>query len=169
MTFAKIGMFTIGGGYAMIPLIEREIVKKRWMSKEDFMEMFALTQSLPGVFAVNISIFVGYKLHKVKGSLVCALATILPSFVIIMLIAMFVIMYFFMIRPQNKKQKEIANFRKSLQVNQKVITAGGIHGVIKEINDNDVVLEIASNVKIRIDKNSIFAAAADANSSQASK
>ena len=83
----------------------------------------------------------------------------------IMLIAMFVIMYFFMIRPQNKKQKEIANFRKSLQVNQKVITAGGI----KEINDNDVVLEIASNVKIRIDKNSIFAAAADANSSQASK
>ena len=60
----------------------------------------------------------------------------------IMLIAMFVIMYFFMIRPQNKKQKEIANFRKSLQVNQKVITAGGIHGVIKEINDNDVVLEM---------------------------
>ena len=79
----------------------------------------------------------------------------------IFLIAMFVIMYFFMIRPQNKKQKEIANFRKSLQVNQKVITAGGIHGIIKEINDTDVVLEIASNVKIRIDKNSIFAAAAD--------
>ena len=52
----------------------------------------------------------------------------------ILLIAMFAIMYFFMIRPQNKKQKEIANFRKSLQVNQKVITAGGIHGVIKEIN-----------------------------------
>ena len=85
------------------------------------------------------------------------------------LVILFVFMYFFMIRPQNKKQKEIANFRKSLQVNQKVITAGGIHGVIKEINDNDVVLEIASNVKIRIDKNSIFAAAADANSSQASK
>ena len=68
----------------------------------------------------------------------------------IMLIAMFAIMYFFMIRPQNKKQKEIANFRKSLQVNQKVITAGGIHGIIKEINDNDVVLEIASNVKIHM-------------------
>ena len=87
----------------------------------------------------------------------------------IFLIAMLVIMYFFMIRPQNKKQKEIANFRKSLQVNQKVITAGGIHGIIKEINDTDVVLEIASNVKIRIDKNSISAAAADANSSQAGK
>ena len=88
---------------------------------------------------------------------------------IIVMVVMFAIIYFFMIRPQNKKQKEIANFRKSLQVNQKVITAGGIHGVIKEINDNDIVLEIASNVKIRIDKNSIFAAAADANSSQASK
>ena len=55
VTFAKIGMFTIGGGYAMIPLIEREIVAKQWMSKEEFMEMFALTQSLPGVFAVNSS------------------------------------------------------------------------------------------------------------------
>ena len=87
----------------------------------------------------------------------------------ILLIAMFAIMYFFMIRPQNKKQKEIANFRKSLQVNQQVITAGGIHGVIKEINDNDIVLEIASNVRIRIDQNSIFAAAADANSNQAAK
>lgn len=75
----------------------------------------------------------------------------------IMLIAMFAIMYFFMIRPQNKKQKEIANFRKSLEVGQKVITAGGIHGKIKEIKDDHVVLEIADNVKIRIDKSSIFA------------
>ena len=74
----------------------------------------------------------------------------------IMLIAMFVIMYFFMIRPQNKKQKEIANFRKSLQV------AGGIHGTIKEITDDYIVLEIASNVKIKIDKNSIFADASAA-------
>ena len=80
----------------------------------------------------------------------------------IMLIAMFVIMYFFMIRPQNKKQKEIANFRKSLQVNQSVITAGGIHGTIKEITDDYIVLEITSNVKIKIDKNSIFADASAA-------
>lgn len=82
----------------------------------------------------------------------------------ILLIAMFVIMYFFMIRPQNKKQKEITNFRKSLQVNQQVITAGGIHGTIKEINDDYVILEIASNVKIKLDKNSIFAGASSANS-----
>lgn len=75
----------------------------------------------------------------------------------IMLIAMFAIMYFFMIRPQNKKQKEIANFRKSLEVGQNVVTAGGIHGKIKDIKDDHVVLEIADNVKIKIDKNSIFA------------
>lgn len=80
-----------------------------------------------------------------------------PTMMWIMLIAMFAIMYFFMIRPQNKKQKEIANFRKSLQVNQHVITAGGIHGTIKEITDDYIVLEIASNVKIKIDKNSIYA------------
>ncbi|MFA6813067.1 MAG: preprotein translocase subunit YajC, partial [Bacteroidaceae bacterium] len=68
----------------------------------------------------------------------------------ILLIAMFAIMYFFMIRPQNKKQKEIANFRKSIQVNESVITSGGMHGTIKEIADDYVVLEIASNIKVKV-------------------
>ncbi len=89
LTFVRIGMFTIGGGYAMIPLIEREIVRRGWMEREEFVRMFAVTQSLPGVFAVNISIFVGYKLKRFWGSVVCALGTILPSFVIILLIALF--------------------------------------------------------------------------------
>lgn len=88
-TFVKIGMFTIGGGYAMVPLIEREVVDRKWLSKEDFYDLFAVSQTLPGVFAVNISIFVGYKLRKFKGSFVCALGTILPSFLIILLIAIF--------------------------------------------------------------------------------
>ena len=79
---------------------------------------------------------------------------------IFMIILMFVIMYFFMIRPQNKKQKEIMNFRKNLEVGQEVISAGGIYGKVKAIEDNVVVLEIASGVKIRIDKNSIYANAA---------
>ena len=78
----------------------------------------------------------------------------------IMMIAIFAIMYFFMIRPQNKKQKEIMNFRKNLEVGQEVISAGGIYGQVKAIEDNVVVLEIASGVKIRIDKNSIYANAA---------
>lgn len=76
---------------------------------------------------------------------------------ILMMVAIFAIMYFFMIRPQNKKQKEIANFRKNLEVGQSIITAGGIYGKIKEIEDNSVVVEIASGVKIKVDKNSIYA------------
>ena len=76
---------------------------------------------------------------------------------IFMMVAIFAIMYFFMIRPQNKKQKEIANFRKNLEVGQSIITAGGIYGKIKEIEDNAVVVEIASGVKIKVDKNSIYA------------
>lgn len=78
---------------------------------------------------------------------------------LIMMVAIFVIMYFFMIRPQQKKQKEIMNFRKNLEVGQSVVTAGGIYGKVKELEDNVVVLEIASNVIIRIDRNSIYAEA----------
>jgi preprotein translocase subunit YajC len=79
---------------------------------------------------------------------------------LIMMVAIFSNMYFFMIRPQNKKQKEIATFRQNLQVGQEVITAGGILGKVKEIEDHIIVLEIAQNVKIRIDRNSIYADAA---------
>ena len=89
LTFVKIGMFTIGGGYAMIPLIEREVVNRGWIEKNDFLDLFAVTQSIPGIFAVNISIFVGYKLKRIPGSIICALGTILPSFCIILAIALF--------------------------------------------------------------------------------
>ena len=82
---------------------------------------------------------------------------------LIMMVAIFAIMYFFMIRPQNKKQKEIANFRNSLEVGQEVVSAGGIYGKVRSIEGNIVTLEIASGVKIRIDKNSLFA---DANASR---
>ena len=89
ITFVRIVAFTIGGGYAMLPLIQREVVDRGWMSKEEFIDLFAVAQSLPGVFAVNISIFVGYKLKKLTGSVICALGTILPSFLIILAIALF--------------------------------------------------------------------------------
>src|SRR5574344_673059 len=78
---------------------------------------------------------------------------------IFMMIAIFAIMYFFMIRPQNKKQKEIQNFRKNLEVGQEVVTAGGIYGKIKELDDTKVILEIAPSVKITIDRSSIFSEA----------
>ncbi|MFA6623220.1 MAG: chromate transporter [Fibrobacteraceae bacterium] len=89
-TFFKIGLFTIGGGYAMIPLIEAEVIdRKKWIEKDEFMDLLAIAQSTPGIFAINISIFVGYKLKRVKGAIFTAFGTALPSFLIILLIAMF--------------------------------------------------------------------------------
>lgn len=88
--FFKIGTFTIGGGYAMIPLIENEIVnKKQWIDKSNFLDLMAIAQSAPGVFAVNMAIFIGYRLRGLKGCIFSALGTILPSFLIILCIALF--------------------------------------------------------------------------------
>ena len=89
-TFFKIGLFTIGGGYAMIPLIEEEVVNKhKWIAKEEMLDLIAIAQSCPGVFAINLSVFIGYKLRKVRGALVTAMGTALPSFLIILAIAVF--------------------------------------------------------------------------------
>jgi chromate transporter len=90
ITFFKIGIFTLGGGYAMIPLIEEEVVnRKQWVRKEEMLDLIAIAQSCPGVFAINIAIFIGYKLNKLRGALATTLGTALPSFMIILLIAMF--------------------------------------------------------------------------------
>lgn len=89
-TFSLIGAFTFGGGHAMLQLIREEIVSKhKWMTDEEFIDLFAVAQSLPGVFAVNISIFVGYRLQGFWGACVCALGTTLPSMLIILIIAMY--------------------------------------------------------------------------------
>lgn len=90
LTFAKIGAFTFGGGWAMISIIEREVVDKhRWLGKDEFLDLLAVAQSLPGILAVNISVVVGDKLRGLKGALTAAAGTIMPSFLIILLIAMF--------------------------------------------------------------------------------
>lgn len=92
ITFFRIGSFTIGGGYVMIPLIEREVVeKKKWIAAKEFIDMLAVAQSSPGVMAINTSIFVGYKLKGIKGSIAAAFGCALPSFIIIVLIATFFI------------------------------------------------------------------------------
>jgi len=89
-TFFKIGMFTLGGGYAMIPIIEEEVVNRhKWVEHNEMLDLIAIAQSCPGVFAINISIFIGYKLSKLRGAVLCALGTALPSFLIILAIAMF--------------------------------------------------------------------------------
>ncbi len=87
-SFFKIGAFTLGGGYAMIPLVQREVVeKKRWIAEDEFLNMLALAQSAPGVMAANTAIFIGYKMRGWKGVVAALLGSILPSFLIILLIA----------------------------------------------------------------------------------
>lgn len=89
-TFFKIGAFTLRGRIRMIPIIEAEVVDKyKWIEKEEFLDLIAIAQSCPGVFAINVSIFIGYKLRKLRGALCTCLGTALPSFLIILLIAMF--------------------------------------------------------------------------------
>ena len=80
---------------------------------------------------------------------------------ILMLVAMFAIMYFFMIRPQQKKQKEIQKFRNSIDKGQEIVTAGGIYGVVREVDavNNILIVEVASGVRLRVDRNSVFATA----------
>lgn len=90
LTFLKIGAFTFGGGWAMISIIEKEIVDKhRWVSREEFLDLLAVAQSLPGILAVNMAVAVGDKLRRMRGSLCAAAGTILPSFIIILAIAIF--------------------------------------------------------------------------------
>ena len=91
ITFFKIGSFTFGGGYAMIPLIEREVItNKGWIkNEEEIIDVFAISESIPGAIAINSSTFVGYKIAGRKGAIVAACGVILPSFIIITLIAAF--------------------------------------------------------------------------------
>lgn len=90
LTFAKIGAFTIGGGYAMIPLIQREVVeRKKWLGSKEFLDILAISQSAPGILIINISIFIGEKLKGVKGSIAASVGSALPSFIMILLIAHF--------------------------------------------------------------------------------
>ena len=88
LSFAKVGVLTFGGGYAMIPLLEREIVeKRRWASSEELMDYYAVGQCTPGIIAVNTATFIGYKTAGNLGGIVATLGVVFPSFVIITVIA----------------------------------------------------------------------------------
>ena len=90
VSFLKIGMFTFGGGYAMLPLIERELITKRkWIEQKEFLDLLTLAQSVPGPIAVNTSVFVGYKVRGLRGAAAALLGTVTSSFVIILAIAIF--------------------------------------------------------------------------------
>ena len=88
-TFVKVSAFTIGGGMAMISVVrDILVVKRKWMSEDEFMDIVAISQALPGLMAVNTAIFIGYRLLGTKGSIVATLGSILPPFIIILAIAM---------------------------------------------------------------------------------
>jgi len=94
LTFFKIGLFTFGGGYAMIPLIEYEIVERnKWIESKELLDVFSIAQATPGVIAVNTATFVGYKVAGFWGALLATLGIILPSFMIISIISLFYVQF----------------------------------------------------------------------------
>ncbi|NLO76602.1 MAG: chromate transporter [Clostridia bacterium] len=94
ISFIKIGTFVFGGGYAMLPIIQREVVNHhQWISEKDFIDMLAVTQSAPGPVAVNTSIFTGYKVARLSGAVTALIGVVLPPFTIILLLATFLSSY----------------------------------------------------------------------------
>lgn len=90
LSFFKMGAVTFGGGYAMMPILQKEVVeKKKWLRTEDVMDFYALSQGLPGIIAVNVSVFIGYTRRKVPGGIAAALGVVSPCIVIISVIAAF--------------------------------------------------------------------------------
>lgn len=88
LTFLKIGGLTIGGGYAMIPVIERELVdKKKWVEPTHFFHLISIAQAIPGIIALNSAIYLGYKLRGIKGAIASGLGVIIPSFFIMLAVA----------------------------------------------------------------------------------
>jgi chromate transporter len=87
--FFLIGLFTIGGGYAMIPMLKEQIVSRGWLTMDELMNFFAIAESTPGPFALNTATLVGYQQGGILGSLVCTISITLPSFIIILIIARF--------------------------------------------------------------------------------
>ena len=89
-SFFKIGLFTFGGGYAMVPLIEAEVIeRKKWLPQSEFLDLLTLAQSSPGPIAINTSVFIGYKVRGLKGAVAASLGATLPSFLIILIVAIF--------------------------------------------------------------------------------
>ena len=107
LTFLKIGAFTFGGGYAMLPLIQEEVIKNGWLEKELLIDFVAISESTPGPFAVNISTFIGTELGGFIGAICATLGVVLPSFIIILIVARFFMKF--------KENKIISGFMNGLK------------------------------------------------------
>ena len=89
-SFFKIGLFTFGGGYAMVPIIQREVIDRRgWVDRDEFVELLTLAQSAPGPIALNTSVFVGYKMRGYAGALAALLGVVVPAFTVILIVAIY--------------------------------------------------------------------------------
>jgi chromate transporter len=92
VSFLKIGAFTFGGGYAMMPIMHKEVVeKKRWANDDDILKILVISESTPGVLAVNSATFIGYKIAGFWGSVVATLGVVLPSFIVISILSLFIL------------------------------------------------------------------------------
>ena len=90
LTMLKIGTFTFGGGYSMIAFLESELVeKKKWIQKDDFLNMIAIAESTPGPIAINSATYIGYKMNGIIGSILCTLGVVLPAFIIMFIISLY--------------------------------------------------------------------------------
>ena len=128
-TFFKIGLFTFGGGYVMLGIIEKEVTeKKQWITKEDMFNLLAIAESTPGPFAINAATFIGYKRGKVLGSFVATLGVVLPSFIIIVTISIFL--------NQFESNKYIQGFLRGIQAGVGVLIFQAAYRLSKPIEKN---------------------------------
>ncbi|HOQ51837.1 MAG TPA: chromate transporter [Candidatus Atribacteria bacterium] len=128
-SFFKIGAFTWGGGYAMLPLIKREIVeKKKMLTEEEFIEGLSVAQSLPGAIAINTACFVGRKVGGITGSIAAISGAVLPSFLVIMFVASFFLQY--------RHLEVIQNFFRGATPAIVALIAGGVVDIGKSALDN---------------------------------
>lgn len=126
LSFFRIGIFTLGGGYAMLPLIQKEVVEKRqWVDEREFIELLALAQTSPGPIAINSAVFVGYKHKGIIGSLVACLGMTLPSFLIILIIAIYLVGF--------RENHYVESFFKGIRPAVVALIAAPLYGLGKAI------------------------------------
>ena len=145
LSFFKVGAFTFGGGWAMISVIEKELVhKKKWIEHDEFLDLLAIAQAMPGILAVNIAVVIGDRLKGLKGSLCAAFGTILPSFFMILAIAIF-------LTPETIKNNDTLNaIFKGIRPAVVALIAAPVLTTAKaaKINMKTVIIPIATAVLI---------------------
>ncbi|TZE82918.1 chromate transporter [Calorimonas adulescens] len=128
MSFFKIGAFTLGGGYAMVPLIQEEVVEKKgWIDESEFLNIIAIAQSAPGPIAINTAVFTGYRLKGISGAVFATLGAVLPSFLIILIVATFFL-----------SVKDSAVVKRAFMGIRPAVVALIVYSVVRLVKSNDV-------------------------------